>query len=140
MPQRDTKQSRKEERVMPSGGTHEYLNLRILFLIAGYLLYYHIQPLIQIGLFVVVFLVFTYFITPDWDTHSRSTRRAGIIGWIVNKCFKHRGLLHSWVLWGLLTVFGFNKYGFPALGATIAVFLHLLFDMVKDDERRVMHF
>ena len=123
---------------MPSGEMHERLNLNILRV--GYLCYYHVHPLTQIICFVIIFEIFTYWITPDWDTDSRSTHRAGIIGWIVNKLFKHRGLLHSWVFWGILTVIGFYKFGFPALGGPVAGFLHLFFDMIKSDVRRVSHF
>lgn len=132
------------------GKNHEDLNMAILkplfFILIIYgLLNYGLFDFR--GLFLLFYLVqcilfyyhgkfHTYYVTPDNDTHSRSTKRLGLLGKIIDFAFPHHGLLHSPILWTGLYVWIYlrieSMYGFQACflcGGLLAIYLHLISDL-----------
>ena len=111
------------------GKHHEQLLDEILPFIAFYLGYYHTDY--KAGLiFYVLWKIGTYLINCDLDTKSRSRKRLFIIGWIIDKCFKHRGTLHSVVFWSVLGGIGYYFYGWPVSGLIVPQYVHIATDKV----------
>jgi uncharacterized metal-binding protein len=113
-----------------NGKNHERLSITIL-LPAIYFLGSAGTPLKLSFLFIILWLIGTFLITPDLDTHSRSRKRLGGLGWIIDKLFRHRGTLHSPVLWGVLGVIGWFGIGWYTSGLVIPQFLHILTDLMS---------
>ncbi|HAL86878.1 MAG TPA: hypothetical protein DCM31_08450 [Deferribacteraceae bacterium] len=113
-----------------NGKNHERLSLTIL-LPTVYILGSSGAPLKLSFLFVILWLIGTFLITPDLDTYSRSRKRLGVIGWIMDMLFRHRGTLHSPVLWGVLGVIGYFGIGWYTSGLVIPQFLHIVTDWVS---------
>jgi len=114
-----------------NGKNHERLNTLPLPLVALYLGYYHSGTLIEC-LFAAGFLaswwVHTKYITPDLDTKSRATKRLWVLGWVINKIFKHRGLLHSFFLWAVIFVVEYYCLGWWTAGGVFPIVSHLVTD------------
>lgn len=111
------------------GIDHEILLERILPFACFFLGYTHID-FIDSLVFIILWWIGTYYITCDWDTNSRSTKKAGLIGWIFNKCFKHRGTLHSPVFWGITGIICYAGFGWICLGLIIPQFIHIISDCI----------
>jgi uncharacterized metal-binding protein len=110
-----------------NGKNHErILNFTFPF-IAFYLGYIH-SDLKAALIFWALWKVGTYLITCDLDTKSRSRKRLGILGWVIDKMFRHRGLLHSPTLWAVVGVFGYIGIGWPFLGIIIPQGVHIATD------------
>ena len=84
------------------------------------------------------FYLFTVVITPDLDTNSTPRKKLGVIGWIIDKLFKHRGALHSYILWAVLFIPIYYFVGWACLGGLIAVYLHLVVDGVSTKVKKVL--
>ncbi|KKG35361.1 hypothetical protein DU52_15590 [Methanosarcina mazei] len=110
-----------------NGKQHETLNLIALFPTLFLLGYYHAALTFSI-LFVLKWIWNTYYVTPDVDTHSRATKRLGLIGLIINKLFGHRKTLHNPFFW--IVLFGIEYYflGAWVLGGVFPVASHLVTD------------
>ena len=118
-----------------NGKHHEDL-LNFLFAIAmGYLIYTKAYW-VHIIYFGALWLIGTYLWTPDRDTHSRSTKRAGFSGKLVDKSFKHHGILHSFWLWAILGLAGFYYIGWFILGLIIPQIVHIVSDAVSTTWKR----
>lgn len=112
-----------------NGKNHEWI-LNFLFpSIAFYLGYIH-SDLKAAMVFWLLWKVGTYLITCDLDTKSRSRKRLGILGWVIDKMFRHRGLLHSPALWATVGVFGYISIGWPSLGLIIPQGIHIATDHI----------
>jgi uncharacterized metal-binding protein len=109
------------------GKNHETLLELILPFICLFLGYIQADVILSIA-FIILWKIGTYYITCDWDTKSRSTKRAGFIGWIFNRLFKHRGTLHSPVFWGVLGIAGYILAGWASTGLIIPQFVHIVAD------------
>ena len=99
---------------MPSGRTHEAINLTAFGLFVGGYAVAQSQGLTAeydvllapetVGVFTLSYFVGTYFVTPDLDlaeNHVRAKSNWGLLGllWIPYGRFsKHRGLSHSWLV------------------------------------------
>lgn len=99
---------------MPSGRTHETINLVALGVLAGGYAYARSQGLeAQIDAvipgsgrlaLVISYLIGTFLVTPDLDLAENNVRAKsnwGLLGllWVpYGALFKHRGLSHSWIL------------------------------------------
>lgn len=99
---------------MPSGRTHEAINLAALGGLATAYRYAELQgwlsgiaPLVtpeSVGLFTASYLVGTFLVTPDLDLAENRVRAKsnwGLLGllWVpYGAMFSHRGLSHSWLV------------------------------------------
>jgi uncharacterized metal-binding protein len=108
-----------------NGDKHELVNEIPLIVVIPYLIFNHmgsaLELLFSIG-FLVQWIIHTYYITPDLDIRSKSSRRMWIIGWITSRVFKHHGILHSnrfWVGWFTAEYIGF---GYGVLGKSFFSF------------------
>lgn len=101
---------------MPSGKTHEHINITVLVVLLAvfyYLLTWQKTPMVTrylntytILTFSVSYLFATFFLSPDLDTKSRSYKRwkmLRILWWPYRIIFKHRGFSHNLIL-GPLTI------------------------------------
>lgn len=100
-------------------------------------------PCVEVTLFWLHGMFHTFLITPDVDTHSRSTKRLGFLGWIIDKMFKHHGLLHNPLFWTLIyTVIYFRfqcEYSLWWLsGGLTAIYLHIITDGISTRVKRVL--
>ena len=90
-------------------------------------------------LFIVVILLFSVF--PDID-YRRSTvgRRFGIISWIINLLFRHRGVFHS-IYFPLLffLIFYYLNLKLIAFAALIGYLSHLFLDMMTYAGIKLFH-
>lgn len=112
-----------------NGKNHERI-LNFLFpFVAFYLGWIH-SDLRASLIFWILWKIGTYLITCDNDTHSRSTKRLWIIGWIIDKLFKHRGLLHNPILWAVVGLVGYFLYGWSCLGLVIPQGVHIATDQI----------
>jgi uncharacterized metal-binding protein len=69
-------------------------------------------------------------VTCDLDTDSNSTKILGKIGWIINKLFKHQGILHSPYLWAVVGILGYLCIGWEWFGLIIPQYIHLVMDWI----------
>ncbi|AEB12757.1 metal-binding protein [Marinithermus hydrothermalis] len=93
---------------MPSGRTHEAINLTALGLLSAGYLYGRTQgygpPDEWAFAFVGGYLVGTFLITPDLDLAERrvtAKRYWGVLGWLwvpYGLLFRHRGWSHTWIV------------------------------------------
>lgn len=110
-----------------NGKQHETINryalLPAVFLLGNYQIGYILS-----GLFVAKWLWNTYLFTPDLDTNSRSRKRLGSLGWIIDKIFGHRKTLHNPLFWIVLFGIEYYIFGLWALGGVFPVASHLIVD------------
>ena len=99
---------------MPSGRTHEAINLTAFGLLVGgyavaqsqgYTAEYDVLLAPEtVGVFTAAYFTGTYLVTPDLDlaeNHVRAKSNWGLLGllWVpYGKLFRHRGLSHSWLV------------------------------------------
>ena len=99
---------------MPSGRTHEAINLTAFGLLVGgyaalqsqgYTAEYDVLLAPEtVGVFTAAYFTGTYLVTPDLDlaeNHVRAKSNWGLLGllWVpYGKLFSHRGLSHSWLI------------------------------------------
>ena len=99
---------------MPSGQTHESINLTFFAGIAAGYAYARSQGITKeidllfepqtLTLFCISYLIGSFLVTPDLDlaeSHVRAKRHWGLLGllWIpYGVLFNHRGLSHTWIL------------------------------------------
>ncbi|WP_370576120.1 metal-binding protein [Methanomethylovorans sp.] len=101
---------------MPSGKTHEKINITVLVVILTGLYYlstrqetaivFRYLDIYKILTFSVSYLFATFFLSPDLDTKSRPYKRwkmLRILWWPYRIIFKHRGFSHNMFL-GPLTI------------------------------------
>lgn len=112
------------------GKNHDRLNYIALLPII-YFLGSHNFDIKSSLLFVVLWFIGTLFITPDLDTNSTPRKRLKGIGYIIDKLFKHRGFLHSPILWGCLGIVGYYYVGWEFSGLIIPQFLHIVSDWIS---------
>ncbi len=110
-----------------NGKNHERLLNFIFPFISFYLGYVH-SDFTAALIFWVLWKIGTYFITCDLDTKSRSTKRLWVLGWIIDKLFKHRGLLHNPILWSMIGIIGYAEIGWPFIGILCPQYIHILSD------------
>jgi len=115
-----------------NGKQHEAIGLTSLFASSLFLAWNRILEPVDLLYYMIAFYICTKYITPDLDTHSRSTKRLGLIGSIINVIFKHRGVLHNPFMWAVLFGVSIWYSGFLWLvGGLAAVELHILFDWMS---------
>ena len=112
------------------GINHERLSF-LLLLPVTYLLGYQRLDQFLSALFVLLWIIGTLYITCDLDTASRSRKRLWVIGWIIDKLFKHRGYLHSPLLWAGIGIVGYYFCSWPFLGLIVPQYLHILSDWIS---------
>lgn len=99
---------------MPSGRTHETINLTVFGLAAAGYAYARQQGLTTqvdglltpqtFTFFAISYLIGTFLVTPDLDladNHVRAKSNWGLLGllWVpYGELFKHRGLSHTWLV------------------------------------------
>lgn len=99
---------------MPSGQTHEAINLTFFAGLAAGYAYAKSQGLTQelelflspqtLTLFSSSYLIGSFLVTPDLDlaeNNVRAKRHWGLLGWLwipYGTMFNHRGLSHTWVI------------------------------------------
>lgn len=99
---------------MPSGRTHEAINLTAFGLLAGAYAFARSQGYTSnyeavlsggtLGMFAASYLVGTFLVTPDLDLAENNVRAKdhwGLLGMLwepYGKMFKHRGLSHTWLV------------------------------------------
>jgi uncharacterized metal-binding protein len=111
------------------GKNHEGVSILILLPITFYL-GYQTADIYETFYFVMLYLTGTFLITCDIDTYSRSSKRLGLLGWVIRKLFTHRGVSHSIIAWSLLSVLGYYCIGWFLLGLTIPNLAHIIMDKV----------
>lgn len=112
-----------------NGKNHERVLNLIFPFIAFYIGWLHSDLKLSL-IFWALWKIGTYFVTCDLDTKSRSTKRLWVVGWIIDKIFKHRGLLHNPILWSVIGIFGYIGYGWPFIGLVIPQGVHIFTDKV----------
>lgn len=111
------------------GKNHERLNFLMLLPATFFLGWQHLD-IIQSSVFITLWIIGTLFITCDLDTNSRSRKRLFLIGWIIDKLFKHRGALHSPLFWGFIGLLGYYSFGWASLGLIVPQGAHIVSDKV----------
>ena len=111
------------------GKKHERAGKILLFFSSIFLAVNH--SLYDVFIWAAFVFLFTYYFTPDLDTNSRSRKRLGFLGWIIDKLFNHRGWLHSYLFWAVLFIPLYLSFGWCSLGGLVAVYLHLVCDGVS---------
>jgi len=112
---------------MPSGKTHERINLILLIPTITALGYYYLKSFAP-GLFVLWWFVHTYYFTPDLDTKSKPRKRLWVLGWIIDMIFGHRKTLHNPLFWGAIFAVEYHFIGAWTLGGIIPIASHLITD------------
>ena len=120
------------------GKNHERAGKILLFFSSLFLAVNH--SLYEVLIWAAFVFLFTYYFTPDLDTKSRSRKRLGFLGWIIDKLFNHRGWLHSYFFWGVLFVPLYLVFGWCSLGGLVAVYLHLVCDSLSTGFKRLNPF
>ena len=118
---------------MPSGKTHETINILLLIpaiAYLGHLFWGNLIGMLLSGAFVLKWLWNTFYFTPDLDTKSRSRKRLWFFGWIIDKCFRHRGISHSVIAWSILFGVEYMFLGWASLGGVVPVYSHIILDKV----------
>jgi len=92
---------------MPSGKTHIRINWFVLALINILIMPFHMDISIKnYFLFNIIFILTSYYISPDLDITSSVYRRWGllkIIWWPYKELMKHRQMSHS-IIWGPISI------------------------------------
>ncbi len=112
-----------------NGKNHERLNFLLLLPATFFLGWQHLD-IIQSSVFITLWIIGTLFITCDLDTNSRSRKRLFILGWIIDKLFKHRGTLHNPILWALVGLIGYYSFGWASLGLIVPQGSHIITDKI----------
>jgi len=120
------------------GKNHERAGKILLFFSSLFLAVNH--SLYDVLIWAAFVFLFTYYFTPDLDTKSRSRKRLGFVGWIIDKIFNHRGWLHSYLFWAVLFVPLYLVFGWCSLGGLVAVYLHLVCDGLSTGFKRLNPF
>lgn len=118
---------------------HETMGYLLLIFSDIYLIQQHLtwETIAKWSAFVYLF---TVLITPDWDTKSIPGKRASVFGWIANKCFRHRGMLHSYTFWAAVFIPVYYFTGWVCLGGLAAVYLHIIVDSLSTGFKRAWPF
>jgi len=127
------------------GKTHEKISVYVLILLFIGLLYIRFQfsdvdTTRALEGFGFWFLLITFVIGLDSDTHSLCSERLGIFKYIFLP-LKHRGITHNPLLWIAVCVV-FRHYGFFAegIGAASAAFIHMACDLVSTGYKKTSPF
>ena len=136
---------------MSSGNFHEGFNtalISIVFLIligAGVIFSFHWFFFAECVLFWFHGNFHTYYVNPDSDTYSNSTKRLGKLGKVIDLIFPHRGLLHNPALWiGIYLIIGYKIYLdynyiiWWCSGGILAIFSHLILDSLSTGRKRLL--
>lgn len=82
---------------MPAFKTHRLFNYAFFIVICLLLLYFKLFNTIIMFIFGLGFILGTEILTPDLDTKSTPSKRAGFLWIPYNHIRKHRGVSHSFV-------------------------------------------
>lgn len=113
-----------------NGEHHETFSIATLILILIYMGFNWMKNP-QSQTFILLWLIGTFIITCDLDTNSRSRKRLGPVGWIIDKIFPHRGILHSVKFWVFVGLVGYAVIEWPISGLIIPQFLHIITDYLS---------
>lgn len=113
-----------------NGEHHETFSIATLILIL-LCMGLHWMKAPQSQTFIILWLIGTFLITCDLDTNSKSRKRLGPLGWLIDKLFPHRGLLHSVKTWVFIGLVGYACITWPILGLIIPQFLHIVMDYLS---------
>lgn len=128
---------RDEEEKM-KGTHHEAFNTITLTPFSFYLMSIGL-PYMEVTLFWLHGMFHTFLVTPDNDIPSRSTKRLGFVGWIIDKMFKHHGLLHKPIFWTLLYMVIYLRYHvWWVSGGLTAIYLHIITDGISTRVKRIV--
>jgi len=113
---------------VPSGKTHDKINLAVLFLVLLSFFFILEKPMLhfpdsylesrRILVFSLAYLFGTFFLSPDLDTKSAPYRRWGAIKVIwhpYQRFFRHRGILHHPVFGPFILILTFVALLYPAV-------------------------
>lgn len=114
---------------MPSGNVHDVVNCFVIAIL-GVFLYQGGYSYWEVGEFAIAGLLGTLIFSPD---------RIELIRGIWH--LKHRGVSHSWILWGVLYVSISITSLLPApyiAGAAVSTASHLVLDLLKDERNKIV--
>jgi len=124
-----------------NGKHHEFVNYLFLILTLALLLTSSIITnlnTVHILLFTGLWIIGTRYITPDLDTNSKSRKRLGLIGWIIDKLFHHRGILHNPIFWAIVWIAGVYFTSWWFTGLIVPQFIHIVTDWISTGFKRVV--
>ena len=113
------------------------LLISLTLILSASFLFGHIN-ITQLFLFSVLWIIGTRYITPDLDTNSNPRKRLGLVGWIIDKLFHHRGMLHNPVFWAIVWVLGVHFTGWWFTGLIVPQYIHILMDWVSTGVKRIV--
>ncbi len=125
-----------------NGDHHELVNYLLLPPVVILIIF--ISPIFghititQVLMFSILWITGTRYITPDLDTKSKSRKRLGVIGWIIDMMFHHRGMLHNPIFWGIIWILGVYFTGWWFTGLIVPQFIHIVTDWVSTGFKRVV--
>ena len=104
---------------MPSGETHLKINWVVLILINILIVFFHtLVEIREFALFNIIYILMSFFISPDLDIDSSVYRRWSIFRWVwypYREIMKHRGLSHSIVFGPLSIILNLALYILPVI-------------------------
>ncbi len=104
---------------MPSGETHLKINWVVLVLINILIVFFHTYIEIrEFALFNIIYILMSFFISPDLDVNSSVYRRWNVFRWIwypYREIMKHRGLSHSVAFGPLSIILNLALYILPVI-------------------------
>lgn len=104
---------------MPSGETHLKINWIVLILINILIVFFHtLIEIREFALFNIIYILMSFFISPDLDVNSSVYKRWGILRWIwypYREIMKHRGLSHSIIFGPLSIILNLVLYILPVI-------------------------
>ena len=124
-----------------NGKHHEFLNYISLIaaisiiLTSSIVIHLKIQHLVY---FSILWIIGTRYITPDLDTNSKSRKRLGFIGWIIDMLFHHRGMLHNPIFWVVIWILGVYLTGWWFTGVIVPQYIHIITDWLSTGVKRVL--
>ncbi len=104
---------------MPSGETHLKINWIVLILINILIVFFHTYIEIrEFALFNIIYILMSFFISPDLDVNSSVYKRWGLFRWIwypYREIMKHRCLSHSFVFGPLSIILNLALFILPVI-------------------------
>ncbi len=80
---------------MPDYKTHYVTNTLLIILISAYVLYYHYLNIIELGIFIISYVIGTNYMSPDVDSKSTPYNKNKLLWYPYRKLSTHRGMSHT---------------------------------------------
>jgi len=123
---------------VPDGKTHLKINWAFLVVFNAIVLFKGFINPHDTLIFTVSYLIGTYLLNPDLDTHSDIRKRWWIFGFIW-KPFDHRGIMHNPLMWiGVHYAFYYFGYTYYFAGVMASALVHIAADWFMDLVHKIL--